>query len=149
MYTVDETYKNIEAEFKPRSKWNQGVKETALALLDSLDMPETVLPDHFGSRRALLLNGADNWREYSYGGCALVYNVDIAARFFTPSEMRRYMADGHDASMAFRGEPLLDLQARASARRSVLSAVRAGTLRGKSCVRSAPSINVTRTTVFL
>ena len=45
MYTVDETYKNIEAEFKPRSKWDQGVKETALALLDSLDMPETVLPD--------------------------------------------------------------------------------------------------------
>lgn len=84
MYTVNETYKNIEAEFKPRSKWDHGVKDTALALLDSLDMPETVLPDHFGSRRALLLNGADNWREYSYGGCALVYNVDIAARFFTP-----------------------------------------------------------------
>lgn len=84
-----------------------------MALLDSIDMPETVLPEHFGSRRALLLNGADNWREYSYGGCALVYNVDIAARFFTPSEMRRYMADGHDVSMAFRGEPLLDLQARA------------------------------------
>ena len=60
MYTVDETYKNIEAEFKPRSKWDQGVKDTALALLDSLDMPETVLPDHFGPRRALLLNGADN-----------------------------------------------------------------------------------------
>lgn len=53
MYTVDETYKNIEAEFKPRSKWDQGVKDTALALLDSLDMPETVLPDHFGSRRAV------------------------------------------------------------------------------------------------
>ena len=81
MYTVDETYKNIEAEFKPRSKWGHGVKDTALA--------------------------------YSYGGCALVYNVDIAARFFTPSEMRRYMANGHDASMAFRGEPMLDLQARA------------------------------------
>lgn len=113
MYSIDETYKNIEAEFKPRSKWDQGVKETALAVLDSLDMPETVLPDRFGSRRALLLNGADNWREYSYGGCALVCNVDIAARFFTSSEMRRYMADGHDASMAFRGEPLLDLQARA------------------------------------
>lgn len=113
MYTVNETYKNIEAEFKPRSKWDHGVKDTALALLDSLDMPGTVLPDHFGSRRALLPNGADNWREYSYGGCALVYNVDIAARFFTPSELRRYMADGHDASMAFRGEPMLDLQARA------------------------------------
>lgn len=113
MYTVNETYKNIEAEFKPRSKWDQGVKDTALALLDSLDMPETVLPEHFGSRHALLLNGADNWRGYSYGGFALVYNVDIAVRFFTPSEMRRYMANGHDASMAFRGETLLDLQARA------------------------------------
>lgn len=89
------------------------MKDTAPALLDSLDMPETVLPDNFGSRRALLLNGADNWREYSYGGCALVYNVDIAVRFFTPSEMRRYMADGHDASMAFRGDSMLDLQARA------------------------------------
>lgn len=42
-----------------------------------------------------------------------MYNVDIAARFFTPSELRRYMADGHDASMAFRGESMLDLQARA------------------------------------
>ena len=42
-----------------------------------------------------------------------MYNVDIAARFFTTSELRRYMADGHDASMAFRGEPMLDLQARA------------------------------------
>lgn len=62
MYTVNETYKNIEAEFKPRSKWGHGVKDTALALLDSLDMPQTVLPDHFESRRALLLNGADNWR---------------------------------------------------------------------------------------
>lgn len=89
------------------------MKDTALALLDSLDMPETVLPDNFESRRALLLNGADNWREYSYGGCGLVYNGDIAVRFFTPSEMRRYMADGHDASMAFRGGSMLDLQARA------------------------------------
>lgn len=113
MYTVNETYKNIEAEFKSRSKWGHGVKDTAPALPDSLDMPETVLPDHFESRRALLLNGADNWQEYSYSGRALVYNVDIAARFFTTSEIRRYMADGHDASMAFRGESMLDLQARA------------------------------------
>ena len=45
--------------------------------------------------------------------CALVYNVDIAARFFTQSELRRYMANGHDASMAFHGKPMLDSQARA------------------------------------
>lgn len=28
-----------------------------------------------------LLKGADNWRRYSEGGCALVYCGDIAARF--------------------------------------------------------------------
>lgn len=32
MYTVNETYKNIEAEFKPRSKWDHGVKDTALGI---------------------------------------------------------------------------------------------------------------------
>lgn len=44
MHTVDETYKNIEAEFKPRSKWGHGVKDTALALLDSLDMSKRFFP---------------------------------------------------------------------------------------------------------
>jgi hypothetical protein len=134
MYTVDETYKNIEAEFKPRSKWDQGVKDTALALLDSLDMPETVLPDHFGPRRALLLNGADNWREYSYGGCALVYNVDIAARFFTPSEMRRYMMQ------AWRSVASLCLTCRRvpSARRSVLSAGTRGNTEGQVMCEKCP-----------
>lgn len=113
MYTVDETYKNIEAEFKPRSKWDQGVKDTALALLDSLDMPETVLPDHFGSRRALLLNGAGQLAGIQLRRVRSRVQRGYRRQVLHPSEMRRYMADGHDASMAFRGEPLLDLQARA------------------------------------
>lgn len=113
MKTIDETYKAIEANYQPHSKWGQGVKETALDILESLDMPNTVLPEHFGPRRSLLLNGACDWRQYSYGGCAIVYNVSIAERFFTASEMRRYMAPGHDASMAFRDESLLDMQTRA------------------------------------
>ena len=26
----------------------------------------------------ILLNGAENWNQYSYGGCALIYDTDIA-----------------------------------------------------------------------
>ena len=60
-----------------------------------------------------LLNGASSWSQYSWGGCNLCYNIDIAERYMTPSELKRYMAPGHDASEAFGGEQLLDMQARA------------------------------------
>ena len=36
-----------------------------------------------------LLNGADNWRQYSEGGCALIYDADIAERLCSPSELKR------------------------------------------------------------
>ena len=128
MLTIDEIYKAIEANYQPRRKWDQGVKEAALDILESLDMPNAVLPEQFWLCHSLLLNGAPDWSRYSYGGCALVYNVSIAERFFTPSEMRRYMADGHDAGMAFCGESLLDMQTRAlyQAERVILRYARRG-----------------------
>ena len=36
-----------------------------------------------------LLNGADNWKEYSYGGCSFVYNADICLRLCTPSTIKK------------------------------------------------------------
>ena len=36
-----------------------------------------------------LLYGAGDWRQYSEGGCALVYDADIAARLCSPSELKR------------------------------------------------------------
>ena len=57
-----------------------------------------------------LLNGAANWREYSYGGCALIYDGDIAERLCAPSEYRRYL-EGQRAPNA--RETWLDVQARA------------------------------------
>lgn len=39
--------------------------------------------------RRWMLNGAADWSQYSEGGCALIYNGDIARRLCTPSELRK------------------------------------------------------------
>ena len=76
------------ANLKPgRSAWDRGVHAYAVELVESLDdsadlSNETLL-------RKALLNGADDWRQYSEGGCALVYDADIAERLCSPSELKR------------------------------------------------------------
>ena len=76
------------ANLKPgRSAWNRGVHAYASELIESLDAAadlsnETLL-------RKALLNGAGDWQQYSEGGCALVYNADIAERLCSPSELKR------------------------------------------------------------
>ena len=57
-----------------------------------------------------VLNGAANWREYSYGGCALIYDADIAERLCSPSEYKR-TREGQRAPNS--RETWLDVQARA------------------------------------
>ena len=77
------------ANLKPgRSAWDRGVHAYAVELVESLDASadlsnETLL-------HKALLNGADDWRQYSEGGCALVYDADIAERLCSPSELKRY-----------------------------------------------------------
>ena len=66
-----------------------------------------------------LLNGATNWREYSYGGCALIYDADIAERLCSPSEYRK-TRQGERAPNA--RETWLDVQARALGQASSLIA---------------------------
>ena len=36
-----------------------------------------------------LLNGASSWQQYSDGGCALIYDADIAKILCTPTELKR------------------------------------------------------------
>ncbi len=36
-----------------------------------------------------MLNGASNWRQFSYGGSALIYNEEIAERLCSPSEFKK------------------------------------------------------------
>ena len=66
-----------------------------------------------------LLNGAANWREYSYGGCALIYDGDIAELLCAPSEYRK-TRQGERAPNA--RETWLDVQARALGQAATLIA---------------------------
>ena len=86
MKTITEITAIIEAT-NPRSAWNKGVKAYALEILE--DMPRNV---EYGTMVAMqrdALNGARDWRQYSEGGCSLVYNEDIAIRLCTPSELKK------------------------------------------------------------
>jgi hypothetical protein len=57
-----------------------------------------------------MLNGAQDWDEYSYGGCSLIYNGDIAKRLCTPSELKRKRYGELNPNSR---ENWLDVQARA------------------------------------
>ena len=70
-----------------RSAWSRGVHTYAVELVESLDSlaglsNETLLGE-------ALLNGAADWQQYSEGGCALIYDADIAERLCSPSELRK------------------------------------------------------------
>jgi len=70
-----------------RSAWSRAVHKYASELVesigDSADLSnETLL-------HKALLNGAGDWQQYSEGGCALVYDADIAERVCSPSELKR------------------------------------------------------------
>jgi hypothetical protein len=96
-----------------RSAWARGVKDYAQDMLDDLtewrglknlnDMVETVTETE-------LLNGADDWKAYSWGGSALIYDSDIARALCSPSELKK-TNDGERKPNA--GEEWLDVQARA------------------------------------
>lgn len=101
-----------------RSAWSRAKKEYAAELLCNLRgavayAAETGTPsplkDH-EAVRAALLNGARDWSQYSWGGCSLIYNGDIAARCCNPSELRR--THGGEKRPNAR-EDWLDVQARA------------------------------------
>lgn len=96
----------------PRSAWRRAVVSDAMDLLDALTCSE--IPNNWEELKKLLLNGAADWSAYSYGGCALVYDEDIARYYCTPSELRKVThKDGTISERANARENWLDVQARA------------------------------------
>ena len=101
-----------------RSAWARGVRAYAAELCGNLRRAatyatETGTPSPLTDRetvRAALLNGARDWSEYSWSGCALIYDGHIAARVCTPSELRRTHGGQRDPNPR---ETWLDVQARA------------------------------------
>lgn len=110
---------------KARSAWDKGVTLYALELLDNVrDLPAA---DSRQEIQNALLNGARDWRKYSWGGCSLIYDGDIAARLCSPSELKRCRGGEWRPN---RREEWLDVQARAlfQACRLICRAAEGGTL---------------------
>lgn len=97
------------------SAWRRGVKAYALEMIEGAENELSALAD----LKKDLLNGADNWREYSYGGCALIYDADIAERLCSPSEYAK-TREGQRAPNS--RETWLDCQARALGQAATLIA---------------------------
>lgn len=90
------------AYLNPRSAWNRGVVRYAMELMNDVDGK--------GVTEKNLLSGADNWKEYSYGGCSLIYDVDICHRLCTPSEIKKTRNGERRPN---KQENWIDVQARA------------------------------------
>lgn len=98
---------------KDRSAWGRGVNVYALELVEELKERaayEGRNPKPGQECREWLLNGANDWSQYSWGGSALIYDGDIAERLCTPSELKKTRNGERRPNSR---EEWLDVQARA------------------------------------
>lgn len=91
-----------------RSQWDRGVEFYAHYLAEQLNdnyLSENIEVEDI---TRILLNGTDNWHQFAWDGCGLIYNEDIANTLLTPSQQKRItQAD------TYGGLHLLDLEAKA------------------------------------
>lgn len=113
-HEIIKTLREKLAEQPARSAWDKGVNEYADELLDLFEEwdkyaePNGFTPPTFCTET--LLNGAEDWQQYSWGGLSLIYDSDIAERLCTPSELKRTKNGERRPNSR---EEWLDVQARA------------------------------------
>ena len=110
--TLDKVAAELEAQ-KDRSAWGRGVNAYALELVEELRERaayEGRNPEPGKECREWMLNGAQDWAQYSWGGSSLIYDGDIAERLCTPSELKKTR---HGERRPNSWEEWLDTQARA------------------------------------
>lgn len=110
--TLDKVAAELEAQ-KDRSAWGRGVNTYALELVEELRERaayEGRNPEPGKECREWMLNGAQDWNQYSWGGSSLIYDSDIAERLCTPSELKKTR---HGERRPNSREEWLDTQARA------------------------------------
>ena len=103
----EEILKGLEKKNFNRSAWDRAVNIYACELLDNMDIENI---SNVAELKKAALNGAENFKEYSYGGCSLISDVDIARRCCTPSEFKKTKEGQWNPN---RMENWLDVQARA------------------------------------
>lgn len=110
--------KTAISESKARSAWARGVRTYASELVEeadsdwNLDFAEFAAMDR-KARKKRLLNGAQNWVEYSEGGSSLVYDSDVAERLCSLSELKKLTLKGGLKDAPNPRENWLQCQARA------------------------------------
>lgn len=116
MKKINDVIKTIKAR-KDRSAWDRGVTAYALDLLEELNESiergwRTEEDDLCNANLIIksLLNGASDWKEYSFGGCSLISDSDIAERLCTASELKKTRNGDRNPNSR---ETWLDVQARA------------------------------------
>ena len=101
---------------KTRSAWSKGVKQYAEELCEELREAAEggyVEAWELSNRRLFekaMLNGAQDWRQFSEGGCSLIWDYDIAARLCNPTEAKR---TAYGAKAPNSRESWIDVQSRA------------------------------------
>ena len=108
MSTKKQLLEAVAAHKAGRSAWSRGVKAYAVEMVEALDDGADLANEVMLQKE--LLNGAQSWKEYSEGGCALIYDADIAERLCPPSELKRVR--GGERAPNGR-ETWIDVQARA------------------------------------
>lgn len=103
-----------------RSAWARGVGEYVTDFYDRLYYDRGYGDiDSFGENELgrFILDGASDWSEYSWSGCSLIYNSDIAERLCCPSELKR---TDYGRLQPNSREHWLDVQARALSRAAII-----------------------------
>ena len=96
---------------KCRSAWDKGVKEYAYMLLDNIfSNRDYKAMTNVTSLHEALLRSAKNWHQFSYGGCALISNEQIAKTLCSPSELKKHK---NRMLRPNKQDTWLDVQARA------------------------------------
>ena len=98
---------------KARSAWGKGVNWYAWLLATTIEERseyEGYEPKNVAELECWALNGADDWKHFSWSGCALCYDSQIAKKLCTASELKKTQNGMRRPNPR---EDWLDVQARA------------------------------------
>lgn len=99
----------IKNQVLDKSKWGKGVSVLSYDIVEYLPDDMDITLDDITNKK-VLLNGATNWKQASWGGSFYIYDEDIATLLCTPSELKRTRYGEKQPS---KNEQWLDVQARA------------------------------------